>query len=599
MLKSEKDFDSKPAKRSLRIATYSRYSGRNQNPLSAQEQQDRSIKKFKTGQVRFIKYSSDAYDYDSATFIYFSDEAKSGTKTGRDGYDAFKKCIENGDCDVAIVDDLSRIVRDLGEQMDFYYLLKFTGVELYSVCDGISSEAPTAKIQFQIKGFANELERDGNADKTRRGLEARADKGLSCGDICFGYISVPTEIRNRGGLVIPSHFKIEIEVEQAKVVNFIYDEYIKGVGLSAIAKQLNKKLVPSPTRGQKITGKKYNWSGSTTRKILSNLKYIGGWDWGRTKTMMNPITGKKVVRDVPKDQWVSREFREDLIVVSKDKWDKVQRRFEITAAKYKNSHDKLDAVRSAKQIGSKSSTLLAGVLVCGQCGSPMLQICGQSGGFYGCYMNHRKDNTKCNNSRLLSRKKAEGKVTELIKSVILQPEYLESATKRANEIVNTQLRAAPEELKTLELKKLEIEREIRNLIKFITLNGDTSVVIKDDIVSREQELAIYSERIKTLKAVSKDKMLLTPFVLKAKFEKLSDYLEKDQVLANAYLRQIFSQGLKCTPAQRTFKKNHNQNNSFWSISGDMLVDEFLGLPKTYVTPHFDLKSAMTSIAGQV
>lgn len=586
-------------KKPLRIAVYSRYSGRNQNPLSAQEQRGRATKKFKSRHTRFLKYTSDEFDYDSATFIYFSDEAKSGTKTGRDGYDGFKKCIENGECDVAIVDDLSRIVRDLGEQMDFYYLLKFIGVELYSVCDEISSEAPNAKIHFQIKGLVNELERDGNAAKTRRGLEARADKGLSCGDICFGYLSVPTETRNRGGLIIPSHFKIEIEREQAKVVNFIYDEYIKGVGLSAIAKQLNKKLVPSPTRGQKITGKKYNWSGSTIRKILTNPKYIGEWDWGRTKRMRNPITDKKVTRDIPKDQWVSRGLREDLIVISKDKWDKVQRRFEITAAKYKSSHDKMSTVRSAKNIGSKSSTLLAGVLICGECGSPMLQICGQKGGFYGCYMNHRKDNTQCNNSRLLSRKKAEGKITKLIRSVLLRPEYLESAAKRANEIINTQLRAAPEELRTLELKMCDIEREIRNLIKFITLNGDTSAVIKDNLVGREQELAIYSERIMTLKAVSKDKMLLTPFALKAKFEKLSEHLVKDPVLANAYLRQLFSQGLKCTPAQRTLKKNHNQNNSFWSIAGDMLVDEFLGLPKTYVTPHFDVKSAMTSIAGQV
>lgn len=591
----------KPAKmkKPLRIAVYSRYSGRNQNPLSAQEQQDRSTKRFKKKQIRFLKYSPDEYDYDSVTFIYFSDEAKSGTKTGRGGYDGFKKCIENGECDVAIADDLSRIVRDLGEQMDFYYLLKFTEVELYSVCDEISSEAPNAKIHFQIKGLVNELERDGNATKTRRGLEARADKGLSCGDICFAYISVPTETRNRGGLIIPSHFKIEIEREQAKIVNFIYDEYIKGVGLSAIAKQLNQKLVMSPTRGQKITGKKYNWSGSTIRKILTNPKYIGEWDWGRTKKMKNPITGKKVTRDVPKDQWVSREFREDLIVISKEKWAKVQQRFAATAAKYKKTHDKMDAVRSAKQIGSKSSTLLAGVLICGECGSSMLQITGQKGGFYGCYMNHRKDSSQCNNSRLLSRKKAEDKITGLIRSVILQPEYLESTTKKANEIIKTRLNTAPEEIQALELKKSGAEREIRNLIKFITHNGDTSAVIKDNLVSREHEVAIYNERINALKAANVNKTLLTPFALKAKFEKFSEYLEKDPVLGNTLLRQLFSQGLKCTPMHRTFKKNHNQNNSFWSISGEMLADDYLGLPKTHVTPHFDSKNTMTSIEGRV
>jgi DNA invertase Pin-like site-specific DNA recombinase len=334
MLNARRAFDSNVIKQPLRVALYSRYSGKNQNPLSAQEQQGRAIKKFKNRQVQFLKYTSEKYDYDLATFLYFKDEAKSGTKTGRDGYDAFKKCIENGDCDVAIVDDLSRIVRDLGEQMDFFYLLKFTGVELYSVGDEISSESPTSKVNFQIKGLVNEMERENIGLKTRRGLEARADKGLSCGDICFGFISVPTETRNRGGLIIPSHFKPEIELEQARTVNFIYDEYLKGVGLSAIAKQLNKNLIPSPTRGQKITGKKYNWNCSTIRKILTNPKYIGQWDWGRTKSLFNPITDKKVKRDVPKDQWVNRAYREDLVIISKDKWDRVQKRFTAAAVKY-------------------------------------------------------------------------------------------------------------------------------------------------------------------------------------------------------------------------------------------------------------------------
>ncbi len=181
-------------------------------------------------------------------------------------------------------------------------------------------------------------------------------------------------------------------------------------------------------------------------------------------------------------------------------------------------------------------------------------------------MNHRKDKTRCKNNRLLSRKKAEAKIADLLKDVFLQPAYIESATKRANEIVKSRLRAAPEEIKVLELKRRDAEREVQNLIKFVSVHGDSSATIKESLTNKERELSFFTERIKSLNAANVDKLLLTPFALKAKFEKLAEYFERDPVLGNAYLRQLLPQGLKCLPTQRTFKKNHNQNNSFWYLS---------------------------------
>jgi ssDNA-binding Zn-finger/Zn-ribbon topoisomerase 1 len=295
-----------------------------------------------------------------------------------------------------------------------------------------------------------------------------------------------------------------------------------------------------------------------------------------------------------------QDIRADLAIVPIEKWKHVQDMIAETTAKFARSRDKMEGVREAKNIGSKSGTLLAGVLVCGECGSQMLQITGQKGGFYGCYMNHRKDKTRCGNSRLLSRKKAEAKITDLLKSVFLQPSYLEASTNRANEIIRARLRAAPEEIKALELKKRDAEREVQNLIKFVSVHGDTSPTIKETLTSREREFAFLSERIRALKSANVDKLLLTTFALKAKFEKLTEYLGSDPVLGNAYLKQLLPQGLKCNPAQRTFKKNHNQRNSFWSISGAMLVDEFLNLPRIDQTAHLgELESTTTAIEGQV
>jgi DNA invertase Pin-like site-specific DNA recombinase len=60
-----------------------------------------------------------------------------------------------------------------------YNLLRFKGVELYSVCEGISFESQNAKTFFQIKGMVNELANELNALRTKRGQEARVLKGYS------------------------------------------------------------------------------------------------------------------------------------------------------------------------------------------------------------------------------------------------------------------------------------------------------------------------------------------------------------------------------------------------------------------------------------
>lgn len=570
-------------KPTIYASIYARYSSINQNQESANDQIQRILYYLDRDQIPLIKFSTAQYNIVVPPHLIFRDEAKTGRTASRDGYEQFWSSLRNKEAQIGLVDDLSRIIRELGEQTDKYRLLKVLGTELYSLCDNISSEAANSKIFFQIKGLVNELSNDIHAQRTRRGQEARVLKGYSTGDICYGYYSEATQIQKIGSMDVKSHFKIFINVEEAKVINLIFDLKIKGLGLSAIAKELNKRKIPSTSRGQKITGREVNWSASIIRKILTREKYIGIWTWGKTSKLLHPESKKFIKRDQPKDRWLSHlegeDIREDLAVVPIEKWKKVQEMIAETTAKFKNSRDKMEGMREAKKVGSKGQTLLAGVLVCGECDSPMLQISGQKGGFYGCHMNHRKDETRCSNNRLLSRKKAEAKVTELLKSVLFQPSYLETVTKRSNEIIKERLRVAPEEIKALELKKRDAEREVQNLIKFVSIHGDASTTIKDSLTSREQELTFLSDRIKTLKKTNVDRLLLTPYALKAKFEKLAEYFEKDPVISSAYLKQLFPAGLKCVPSRMTEKKNHNQKNSFWSIEGTMLVDEFIGVPR--------------------
>ncbi|MBY0314580.1 MAG: recombinase family protein [Bdellovibrionales bacterium] len=592
------------AKPTVYAAIYARYSSDNQNRESANDQINRLLYYLDRGQIPLIKFSTAKYNIVIPPHLIFKDEAKTGRTASREGYEQFWSSLRSKEAQIGLVDDLSRIIRELGEQTDKYRLLKVLGTELYSLCDNVSSEGPNSKVFFQIKGLVNELSNDIHAQRTRRGQEARVLKGYSSGDICYGYYSEATQIQKIGAQEVKSHFKIHINPDEAKIVNLIFDFKLKGLGLSAIAKELNKRQIPSTTRGQKITGREVNWSPSAIRKILTREKYIGIWAWGKSTRLLHPETKKFIKQDQPKDRWLAHlegeEIREDLAIVPIEKWKNVQHLFAETTAKFKDSREKMEVVRDSKQVGSKSGTLLAGVLMCGECGSQMLQVTGQKGGFYGCYMNHRKDKSRCNNNRLLSRKKAEAKIAELLKDVFLQPAYLESATKRANEIVRSRLRAAPEEIKVLELKRRDAEREIQNLIKFVSVHGDSSTTIKENLTTKERELTFLTERVRALKSANVDRLLLTPFALKAKFQNLLEYFQADPVIANAYLKQLFPNGLKCSANTATEKKNHNQRNSFWSITGVMLVDEYLNLPKIHHAIHLGgIESTLTAIEGQV
>ena len=79
----------------------------------------------------------------------------------------------------SLVDDLSRLSRDLVETLSLFRRLKRHGVELVAVTDDIQTSHQMAKLQITIKGLVNELYLDDLRDKTHRGLTGRALAGPS------------------------------------------------------------------------------------------------------------------------------------------------------------------------------------------------------------------------------------------------------------------------------------------------------------------------------------------------------------------------------------------------------------------------------------
>lgn len=425
---------------------------------------------------------------------------------------------------------------------------------------------------FELYNDALASSRRVDAKRTRVGQVSRVIEGLSAGDICFGYRSRPTKTRSRGGYEIPSHFEIDVHLDEARSVVLMFDLRIKGLGFAAIAKEFNRRGIPSSQRAQKISGKKINWSQNTVRKMLQSKKYIGQWTWGCSTRILNPETKKLERHDQSREKWVSHhegeKIRDDLIIIDQERWLKVQSMFKTRVNKETASADKWAAAREEKTNGIKSNALLAGILRCAECGGNMLQITGRKGGFFGCFVHHRKDKSKCSNRRTISRRKIEAAVAAELKVVLLDEHNLNMATKLINKKIKDRLSVTPEEIRSLMRDKFLVEKEIRNFTKFVR-DGDSSAIIRDELREAEDRIQIIDSRLNALQAARVENLLVTPAAMRARFENLAEILGSDPVLANAALRKLIPAGLSCRPESTSAKKNLNQNNSKWTITGEI------------------------------
>ena len=213
-----------------------------------------------------------------------------------------------GGFDAVLVEDLSRVSRDQADIATIFKRLSYHGVAMVSITEG-----PISEIHIGLKGTMNAIFLKDLADKVRRGQYAAAANGSIPGGTLYGY-DVEGAPGTRGRRIIN-------EVEAA-IVRRIFAETAAGRPYREIARALNADGIPSP-RGAK-------WSGTTIagvpmppRGILRNPIYRGRIVFGRTTNVLNPVTGTREVRLLPKSEWQTIEAPE-LAIVTPDQWDAAQ-----------------------------------------------------------------------------------------------------------------------------------------------------------------------------------------------------------------------------------------------------------------------------------
>src|SRR5205085_8320555 len=79
--------------------------------------------------------------------------------------------------DAIAVDQLSRLSRDIGDTDALVKRLRFFGVRIVAVSDGLDTRDETTKISVTVKSLVNELYLDDLRKTTKRGLDGQFLKG--------------------------------------------------------------------------------------------------------------------------------------------------------------------------------------------------------------------------------------------------------------------------------------------------------------------------------------------------------------------------------------------------------------------------------------
>jgi site-specific DNA recombinase len=415
--------------------------------------------------------------------LQFADEAVSGTKLSRDGFDRMLKAAEEGRFKTLYFFDLSRLAREsvitITTLKKLVYVHK---VRVVSVTEGIDSANDGWFTLATILGLQHEQYLKTLRANVLRGLIGNLIDELSLGDHCFGYSSVPIEgapLRGKGRNARPPK-KYVIDEEEEKWVRRIFDWYVRDrQPIQWIVRELNRQKAPKDHRNAKT-----KWGRSGVRALLRRIKYIGIWPWGITTNCRDPLTGQIYKELRPEEEtegWI-RRFPH-LQIVDDETFAEAQLRLdknEEDCAAFRGDEGKLTG---SPKGASGPRHLLQGRIRCSGCGSSFY-VGGARGQYLICPAFR---NGLCNCRTMLPRELAKRLILEEIGQRILSDEAWrravhEQALKAWNDFEST----IPAELSAAQKQLAAVEQKIVRMVDQIE-DGLDDPDVKNRLADRRKE----------------------------------------------------------------------------------------------------------------
>ena len=289
---------------------------------------------------------------------FFVDDGISGTTFDRPDFQRMQRMAENGEIGTIIVKDLSRFGREtieMGRLTQVVY--PSLGITFIAIQENVNTNTGTGLEMMPFYNIFNEWYAEQTSKKIKAVWKSKADNGERVSAaVPFGYMK---------SLDNPKQWIIDEPA--AKVVRYIFESCLAGLGPMKIARRLENEEIVCPTEyyyriGRKATNKRpdnpYRWDQVTVRHILENRQYTGCAV--NFKSTFVSFKVKKTIH-LPEEEWQIIPNTQEAII-DEDTFERVQ---ELRKHRRRNS-------------ATGKSSIFAGLLYCADCGSKLYYCASKS-----------------------------------------------------------------------------------------------------------------------------------------------------------------------------------------------------------------------------
>ncbi len=430
----------------------------------------------------------------------YVDPGVSAKDRDRPAFLAMIEAIQRGEIALVVVTKLDRITRSLRDLIWLLDLFEQHGVKFISITETFDTSTAIGRFGLNLLGNVAQLERELTAGRVASDMLDRARRGRWNGGVVpHGYVSqslayrqhleqkarqslngkghiraevlkeakrleadpaVKSEAEVHARQRVPTSKSLVINEDEARIVNEIYDLYLKHGSFRAVVHALNSQGL--------LTRNGETWAATSIRRILTNPTYYGALTYNKRRGI------KRTSKPRPAEEHI---IVENVVpaIITKEKFEAAQQI--IAQQKY------------VPPASKSSDYLLTGLVRCEHCGGKLHGYTGFSKRgkrtyrYYRCSTHTSKGSAVCKGNSI-DVNTLENLVVGELKKLGLNPALLvERTTEQAQrfqaEVVPLKNKAA-----VLEGKLRELERRSLNLIELY----EQTMITKDEFATRRKSL---------------------------------------------------------------------------------------------------------------
>jgi site-specific DNA recombinase len=445
-------------KAGMRVAIYARVSSEEQREGQTIDSQIAELERF-------------AGDQQLNLSGIYKDEGWSGGVMARPDLDRLRDDAQKGCFEAVLINDVDRLARDVTHLGVVKRDLERNGVQV--IFRKLPAEtSPTYNLMVNILGSFAEFEREMIADRTRRGRKHKVEvrkQYLGC-NTAYGYRYTPmNRTSSKEGV-------LEVASTEADVVRQMF-EWVDREGLSArkVLNRLNERGIPPRKNGSK-------WAKSSVLRVLRNEMYAGVWYYNKhegyePKQAMHAPKYRKHVKSKyrrrKREEWIPVELPSSLIIVARDRWERVQ--LQLT---------KNIAFSPRNQ---KHNYLLSGLVYCGGCGARYVGNPDHGRYSYRCI-------ARCKKCPAISESALNEAVWREIRRAILNPRLIVNHVERLKKDRKADVSAMQEDLGRIEQNLRDVDNQENRIFEAYRLSAISAEQLGRELRALSQRKAALSEQ---------------------------------------------------------------------------------------------------------